>query len=73
VAGPTYISKVLIDGEETGRHFTFQDVMGIGIFAGEKKNINAGIRIAHYSNGNLFPQNNGVMIPLSFSLGYAFE
>lgn len=73
VAGPTYISKVLIDGEETGKHFTFQDMMGIGAFAGKKKNINAGIRIAHYSNGNLFPQNNGVMIPLTFSIGYAFE
>lgn len=73
VAGPTYISKVLVDDNETGRHFTFQDMMGLGMFAGKKKNINAGLRIAHYSNGNLFPQNNGFMIPLTFSLGYAFE
>ncbi len=72
VAGPTYISKTLIDGEPTGRKFTFQDMMGIGVFAGKKKNINAGLRIAHYSNGNLFPQNNGVMIPLTFSLGHTF-
>lgn len=73
VAGPTYISKVLIDGKQTGEHFTFQDMMGVGVFAGKKKNVNAGIRIAHYSNGNLFPQNDGLMIPLTVSLGYAFE
>lgn len=73
VAGPTYISKLLIDGKHTGEHFTFQDMMGLGFFTGKKKNINAGLRIAHYSNGNLFPQNDGLMIPLTFSLGYAFE
>lgn len=72
VAGPTYISKVIVDGEPTGKHFTFQDVMGIGMFAGKKKTLNAGIRIAHYSNGNLFPRNGGFMVPLTCTLGYAF-
>ncbi len=70
VAGPTYISKTLIDNEETGRHFTFYDAMGMGIFTGKKKNINAGLRIAHFSNGNIFPHNNGVKVPLTFNLGY---
>jgi hypothetical protein len=73
VAGPTYISRTIIDNEETGRHFTFYDAMGIGVFAGRKKQLNAGIRIAHFSNGNIFPRNNGVKVPLSFSLGYAFR
>jgi hypothetical protein len=72
VAGPSYISTTHADGHLTGEHFTFQDVMGIGVFAGKKKNLNAGIHIAHYSNGNLFPENSGYMIPLTFSLGYAF-
>jgi hypothetical protein len=73
VAGPTYISKTIIDNEETGRKFTFQDFMGIGFFAGARKNWNAGIRIVHFSNGNIFPQNAGVKVPLTFSLGYAFK
>ena len=73
VAGPTWISKTMIDNEDTGRNFTFQDMMGIGVFAGKKKNLNAGIRIAHYSNGNLFPANNGVMVPLTFNLGHTFN
>lgn len=73
VAGPTYISRTLIDNERTGRKFTFYDAMGIGVFAGKKKNINAGLRIAHFSNGNVFPENNGVKVPLTLSLGYAFD
>ena len=72
VAGPTYISKTIIDSVDTGRRFTFQDLMGIGIFAGSNRQVNAEVRIGHYSNGNIFPQNEGVKIPLTFSLGYTF-
>ena len=70
VAGPSFISKKIIDNENTGQHFTFQDIMGIGFFAGTKKNWNGGIRIVHFSNGNIFPENAGVKVPLTFSLGY---
>ena len=73
VAGPTFISKTIIDSEKTGKKFTFYDAMGIGIFTGKNKNLNAGIRIAHFSNGNIFPQNNGVKVPLTFSLGYVLK
>jgi hypothetical protein len=72
VAGPTYISKKILDGVETGEHFTFQDTMGLGIFFGEKRNLNTEIKIGHYSNGNVFPLNGAVKIPLSLNLGYAF-
>lgn len=73
VAGPTYISGLKIDGALTGPHFTFQDYMGIGGYFGPGKRIVADIRIAHYSNGNLSPENEGVKIPLTFSLGYTFS
>ena len=72
LAGPTYISKVVLEGLDTGSHFTFQDFMGIGVFAGKNRSLNVGVKINHYSNGNIFTQNAGVMIPLTFSLGYAF-
>lgn len=72
IAGPTFISKARIDNTETGKNFTFQDMMGMGIYTGKQRKINAEIRIAHYSNGNLFPDNNGVKIPLTFNMGYAF-
>ena len=73
VAGPTFISKTIIDNENTGRRFTFYDAMGVGMFTGKDKRLNAGIRIAHFSNGNVFPNNNGVKVPLTFNLGYVLK
>jgi len=72
VAGPTYISKVIVDGQNTGKHFTFQDFMGLGVFAGKDRKLNAEVNINHYSNGNIFPDNAGVKIPLTFMVGYTF-
>jgi hypothetical protein len=69
VAGPTFISRPLIDDKQTGKKFTFYDFMGIGVFAGKKRNINLGLRIAHFSNGNIFPDNDGVKIPLTLNVG----
>jgi opacity protein-like surface antigen len=72
LAGPTLISRTSIDGKDTGRHFTFQDFMGVGLFTDHRRRVNAEIRIAHYSNGNLFPRNPGVTVPIGFNLGYTF-
>ena len=72
LAGPTWISGQILDGHDTGRHFTFQDFMGLGFFLGRGRHLNAGVKINHYSNGNIFTQNAGVRIPLTFSIGYAF-
>jgi opacity protein-like surface antigen len=71
-AGPTFISRVLLDGLDTGRHFTFQDFMSLGLFARRDRRLNVGVKINHFSNGNIFTQNAGVTIPLTFSAGYAF-
>ncbi len=72
VAGPTYISRVIIDEIDTGGHFTFQDNMGLGLFFGDQRKYNAEIRIGHYSNGNILPKNPGIKVPLTFSLGFTF-
>ncbi len=71
-AGPTYISRQTLDELDTGNHFTFQDFMGAGVFLGRHKTVSAGVKINHYSNGNIFTQNAGVKIPVTFTLGYAF-
>jgi hypothetical protein len=73
VAGPSYISRTVIDGRNSGKHFTFQDFMGFGSFIGKKRNLVAEILINHYSNGNIFPDNAGFKIPLTFNLGYAWQ
>ena len=72
LAGPSYISRTVIDGLDTGSHFTFQDFMGLGAFIGRTRHLNVEIGINHYSNGNLFSENAGVKIPLTLKLGYAF-
>jgi hypothetical protein len=73
LAGPTFISKSIIDGQRTGRRFTFQDLLGIGVYAGKNKRMNAEIRVGHYSNGNLLPRNPGIKVPLTLNVGYAFS
>ena len=72
LGGPTYLSHSYIDGNDTGKRFTFYDALGIGAFFGKERVLNAELRIAHYSNGNIFPMNCGVKIPLTFSFGYSF-
>ena len=73
VAGPAYISQTVIDGKQTGKNFTFQDFMGVGMVTGKKRNLVAGLRIAHYSNGNIYTENAGLKIPLTLNLGYVLQ
>ncbi len=72
LAGPTYVSRVVIDGMDTGNHFTFQDFMGAGVFLGAARRVSAQVKINHYSNGNIFTRNAGVKVPLTFSMGWTF-
>ncbi len=72
VAGPTFISHVVIDKINTGGHITFQDNMGFGMYFGKKHNYNAELKIGHYSNGNIATKNPGIKIPLTFSVGFTF-
>lgn len=72
LAGPTYITKAMLDGRNTGKHFTFQDLMGLGWYIGKQRHANVEISIGHYSNGNIFTNNAGVKIPLTFTVGYTF-
>jgi hypothetical protein len=70
--GPTYLTKENIDNLKTGPKITFQDTMGLGFFFGKKREYNAELRIMHYSNGNIFPENSGVAVPIQFTFGKTF-
>ncbi|HVN57005.1 MAG TPA: acyloxyacyl hydrolase [Bacteroidales bacterium] len=72
LAGPTYISTKMLDKQELGGNFTFQDFMGAGFFTGKERKFSVEFHISHFSNGNLYPRNAGVCVPLSMHLGYAF-
>tara|TARA_R110002020_G_scaffold336845_1_gene552304 strand:+ start:1326 stop:2546 length:1221 start_codon:yes stop_codon:yes gene_type:complete len=69
--GPAYISKSRLDGLDIGEEATFQDFMGIGFLFGNKRLYNIDLKIAHYSNGNIFNDNPGVAIPLTICFGMA--
>jgi hypothetical protein len=72
LAGPTYLSRTIIDGRDTGENFTFQDFIGLGAFLGKARRLNAEIGIKHYSNGNIFTTNASIKVPLTLSLGLTF-
>lgn len=72
IAGPTYMSRNIVDSKLLGMHFTFQDYIGIGTFFGSRRKLNIETKIGHYSNGDIFPVNEGVKVPLSLNFGYAF-
>ncbi len=72
LAGPTYLSPVVLDGRNTGVRFTFQDFMGVGAFIGRRHRLNIEIGIKHYSNGNIFTHNAAVKIPLTLTVGRTF-
>ncbi len=69
IAGPCYISKSTIDGTDIGKNFIFQDFIGTGVSFGPGHRYNFGVKIMHYSNGNLFPENPGVETPVTFDFG----
>jgi hypothetical protein len=70
--GPTLLTKGNLDNLNSGPKITYQDTMGLGVFFGKKRSYNAELRIMHYSNGNIFPQNAGVAVPIQFTLGKTF-
>lgn len=72
IIGPAYITKSDIDDFESGPNITYQDTMGFGVFFGKERKFNAELRIMHYSNGNIFTRNDGVAIPIQFTLGKTF-
>ncbi|SCY15534.1 Lipid A 3-O-deacylase (PagL) [Nonlabens sp. Hel1_33_55] len=70
VIGPTFITREDIDGVKTGPKVTYQDFMAAGAYFGKDRKWNAELKIIHYSNGNIFPRNDGVAVPIVFQLGY---
>jgi hypothetical protein len=72
VAGPTLMTKARIDRRDLGTYFTFQDLLGAGVYFGKRRNLVAELGIGHFSYGNLFAEYPGTKIPLTFNLGVAF-
>lgn len=72
LAGPAYLTRRNLDHQDLGGHISFQDLLGFGVSFGEKRDWDALLTLVHYSNGNLFPKNPGIQVPLVLCLGRAF-
>jgi hypothetical protein len=73
VAGPTFISTTVVDGQAIGtNHFTFHDAIGVGALLGRDRHLIVGASVSHFSNGNLETRNPGMRVPLTIDVGYAF-
>jgi hypothetical protein len=72
LAGPTFISHPVLDERSTGQRFTFQDAMAAGAYIGKARHLVVELGIKHYSNGNLFPNNASIKVPLTFMIGLAY-
>jgi hypothetical protein len=72
VAGPSFVSRRVIGEHDAGNRLTFQDMLGVGMFIGKRRHLFVQLDIGHYSNGNMFPQNPGVKVPTTITLGRAF-
>lgn len=70
IAAPTLISRRIFGQANLGKHFLFQDFLGIGTEIG--KHFDISLRLYHYSNGDLFLHNNGFDVPSVLSIGYLF-
>ncbi len=72
--GPSYMSSNVFGSREQDNHFSFQAQVGVGF----KKDLSNGNSLLfktswkHFSNANLFHDNDGYDIPFVFTMGYSF-
>lgn len=72
--GPSYISSNMLGDRKQDHHFAFQAQVGLGyeIEIGNDQSLLLQGSFKHFSNANLFHDNDGIDIPFVFSLGYKY-
>jgi hypothetical protein len=70
--GPTYISENQFGSREQDNHLSFQSQVGIGIrpYKTETQQLRIMLSWKHFSNANLFNDNDGFDLPITLSLGF---
>jgi hypothetical protein len=71
-AGPTMLSQKVFSTTQWSLPFVFQNQIGFGLYLKNYADLECTIKQCHYSNGDLFPKNGGVDIPLSVGLSFRF-
>ena len=69
--GPSYLSDNRLGERQQDNHFTFQAQVGAGAYInlGRGRRGSATISWKHFSNANLFNNNDGIDLPLMLNLG----
>jgi hypothetical protein len=68
--GPSYLSSSRLGERRQAKQFTFQAQVGVGVILQSRGIL--GISWKHFSNANLFSQNDGIDVPLVFNAGVRF-
>ncbi|MCG8316767.1 MAG: acyloxyacyl hydrolase [Pseudomonadales bacterium] len=69
--GPSYISSNNLGNRQQAEHFSFQAQVGVGLYIptrGDEKII-AAVSFKHFSNANIFSENDGIDLPVMLNLG----
>ena len=71
---PSYISTNKLGEREQAHHFAFQAQIGVGVMINTRKNAEVIIALSwkHFSNANLFDENDGIDIPFVLNFGIQF-
>jgi hypothetical protein len=69
--GPSYLSTTTLGEREQANHFAFQAQVGFGLLLdlGRERTGILSLSWKHFSNADLFGQNDGIDVPLVVSLG----
>ena len=70
-AGPSFITKRHFATTRFSNHFVFQNQLGIAMSFAKDAETEFFIKQYHYSNGDFFPVNGGIDVPLL--LGFSFS
>ena len=69
-AGPTVLTEKKFATTEFSNQFVFQNQIGFGLSIGKDAETELFVKLYHYSNGDLFPVNGGIDVPILF--GFSF-
>ncbi len=72
--GPSYISANRLGDRSQANHFAFQAQIGIGVMYELENDRQAIVSFAwkHFSNANLFSENDGIDLPVVLNIGVQF-
>lgn len=72
--GPSYISANRLGSRQQANNFAFQAQIGVGVnmFFAEGRHATIAFAWKHFSNANLFSENDGIDLPVVLSVGIRF-